>query len=78
MANSLLRVLAEIMIFMIMVVVMHTSALNDTTVRAERLVTGLAWTLCAWWKKTGLTVLVCTGLGSHGRCGLLEIKVSVY
>ena len=39
------------MIFMIMVVVVHISALNDTTVLAERLVTGLAWKLGAWWKK---------------------------
>ena len=28
-----------------------TSALNDTPVLAERLVTGLAWKLGAWWKK---------------------------
>ena len=49
--NCLLHVLAEIMIFMIMVVVVHISALNDTTVLAERLVTGLAWKLGAWWKK---------------------------
>ena len=40
-----------IMIFMIMVVVVHISALNDTTVLAERLVTGLAWKLGTWWKK---------------------------
>ena len=39
------------MIFMIMVVVVHISALNDTTVLAERLVTGLTWKLGAWWKK---------------------------
>ena len=39
------------MIFMIMVVVVHTSALNDTTVLAERLVTGQAQKLGAWWKK---------------------------
>ena len=31
------------MIFMIMVVVVNISALNDTTVLAKRLVMGLAW-----------------------------------
>ena len=55
-----------------MVVVMNISALNDTTVLAKRLVMGLAWKLGAWWKKNGLTVLVCTGLGSHGRSDLLD------
>ena len=43
---------------------MNKSAIND--------VMGLAWKLGAWWKKNGLTVLVCTGLGSHGRSDLLD------
>ena len=47
---------------------MNISALNDTTVLAKRLVMGLAWKLGAWC----LTVLVCTGLGSHGRSDLLD------
>ena len=62
---------------MIMVVVVNISALNDTTVLAKRLVMGLAWKLGACWKKC-LTVLVCTGLGSHRRCDLLDKQVSVY
>ena len=48
-ADRLLRVLTSHCIFL------HggyiTSALNDTPVLAERLVTGLAWKLGAWWKK---------------------------
>ena len=56
---------------------MNISALNDTTVLAKRLVMGLPGSL-ARGGKNGLTVLVCTGLGSHGRCGLLDKKVSVY
>ena len=39
------------MIFMIMVVVVNISALNDTNVLAKRLAMGLAWKLGAWWKK---------------------------
>ena len=33
-----------------MVVVVHRSALNDTGVLAEKLVTELAWKISAWWK----------------------------
>ena len=38
------------MIFLIMVVVVHTSALNDTSDLAGRLDTGQAQKLGAWWK----------------------------
>jgi len=49
MADRLLRVLTSDCTFL------HggyiTSALNDTPVLAERLVTELAWKLGEWWKK---------------------------
>ena len=41
--DCLLRALA--------LLVVHISALHDTGVLAEKLVTGLAWKLGAWWKK---------------------------
>ena len=44
--------------------VVHISALHDTAVLAEKLVTGQAWRLggMARGGGTGLTALVCTGL----------------
>ena len=57
-----------------MVVVVHISALNDTEDLAGKPGTGQARRLGAWWKKTGLTVLFCTGLGSHGSTSNLTNK----